>query len=603
MSSSRRIAWMVGTWIFILVIYSAVSLSLKRGSESLSTFGNLVQCILPLLANAGLLLNSGTPHWRRNIFWMLLAMSCTLWMIGQFEWTYYEVYLHKPLPEMYAGDILFFLRGIPMMAAIALRPHLKRVEIQLRFGYLDFVLLLIWWTFLYAYVVLPWLYATPTLSQYNHTFNLLTNIQNIVIVAGWAILWLQSSGAWRIVYANLFGASAIYMLSSLTINVAIEKHTYYTGSLYDLSLLSAFLWLALAGVLAHQNQNKLDAPLENAYDTDGDASREENIWPARLAMAAVISLPVFAIYTLRFSHDDPAVRDFRLMATLIASVPLALLIFVRTHLADRDRSQLLSQSEMSVENLKRLQAQIVQSEKLVSLGQLAAGAAHEINNPLAAILGFSDLLADDPTIPEKARATASKIRDQARRTKTLVGNLLSFARQVPAERTLLDINTVVNNAVQLRALDLRSGTTRIELQLESVLPGVRGDGNQLMQVFFNIISNALEAMEAANGGVLTIKTIRDRANVVILFSDTGPGLKDPQRVFDPFYTTKPVGKGTGLGLSICFGIVQEHGGKILSYNRQEGGAVFRVELPAVLAVLPAKELQLITASTARQKPS
>jgi signal transduction histidine kinase len=603
MTSSRRIAWMVGTWIFILVAYSAVSLSLKRGSESLSTFGNLVQCVMPLLANAGLLLNAGTPHWRRNIFWMLLAMSCTLWMVGQFEWTYYEVYLHKPLPEMYPGDILFFLRGIPMMAAIALRPHLKRGEIQLRFGYLDFVLLLIWWTFLYAYVVLPWLYASPALGQYNHTFNLITNIQNMVIVAGWAVLWLQSSGAWRIVYANLFGASTIYMFSSLTINVAIDKHMYYTGSLYDLSLLSTFLWLALAGVIAYQNQNGLDAPFENAFDTDGDAGREENIWPARLAMAAVISLPAFAIYTLRFSHDDLAVRDFRLMGTLIASVPLALLIFVRTHLADRDRSRLLAKSEQSFENLKRLQAQIVQSEKLVSLGQLAAGAAHEINNPLAAILGFSDLLADDPTIPEKARNTASKIRDQARRTKTLVGNLLSFARQVPAERTLLDINTVVNNAVQLRALDLRSGTTRIELQLESVLPGVRGDGNQLMQVFFNIISNALEAMEAANGGVLTIKTIRDRANVAILFSDTGPGLKDPQRVFDPFYTTKPVGKGTGLGLSICFGIVQEHGGKILSYNRQEGGAVFRVELPAVLAVLPAKELQLSAATTTRQKPS
>ncbi len=594
---------MVGTWIFILVIYSAVSLSLKRGSDSLITFGYLVRCVLPLLANAGLLLNAGTPHWRRNIFWMLLALSCTLWMIGQFQWTYYEVYLHRPLPEMYAGDILFFLRGIPIMAALALRPHLKRGEIRLRFGYLDFVLLLIWWTFLYVFMVLPWLYATPALGQYNLTFNLITNLQNMVIVVGWAILWLQSSAAWRIVYANLFGASTIYMFSSLTINAAIDNHRYYTGSLYDLPLLSHFLWFALAGVIAYQNQNKLDAPSENTYAADAGSTLEENVWPARLAMAAVISLPLFAIYTLRFSNDGPAVRDFRLMATLIASVPLALLIFLRTHLADRDRSRLLARSEQSIENLKRPQAQIVQSEKLVSLGQLAAGAAHEINNPLAAILGFSDLLADDPTVPEKARATASKIRDQARRTKTLVGNLLSFARQVPAERTLLDINTVVNNAVQLRALDLRPGTTRVDLQLESVLPGVRGDGNQLMQVFFNIISNALEAMEATTGGVLTIKTIRDRANVVILFSDTGPGLQDPQRVFDPFYTTKPVGKGTGLGLSICFGIVQEHGGKILSYNRQEGGAVFRVELPAVLAVFPAKELQLSTASTKRQKPS
>ncbi len=601
MSSSRRIAWMIGASLLILVVYSLVSVALKRDSEFLNTFGNLVQCTVPLFANTGLLLNAGTPQWRRNIFWMLLAMSCTLWMIGQFEWTYYEVYLHQSLPEMYGGDILFFLRGIPMMAALALRPHLKRGEIQLRFGYLDFVLLLIWWTFLYVFVVLPWMYATPALGQYNHTFNLITNVQNMVIVVGWAILWLQSSGAWRIIYANLFGASTIYMFSSLAVNVAIDNHSYYTGSLYDLGLLSSFLWLALAGVIAYQNRNRLDAPFENAYDTD--VGREENIWPARLAMAAVISLPLFAIYTLRFSHDDPAVRDFRLMATLIASVPLALLIFLRTHLADRDRSRLLVKSEQSIENLKRLQAQIVQSEKLVSLGQLAAGAAHEINNPLAAILGFSDLLADDPTVPEKARTTASKIRDQARRTKTLVGNLLSFARQVPAERTLLDINTVVNNAVQLRALDLRSGTTRIELQLESVLPGVRGDGNQLMQVFFNIISNALEAMEAAKGGVLTIKTIRDRSNVVILFSDSGPGLKDPHRVFDPFYTTKPVGKGTGLGLSICFGIVQEHGGKILAYNRQEGGAVFRVELPALLAVFPAKELQLSAASSTPQKSS
>jgi signal transduction histidine kinase len=595
---------MIGIWLFILVVYTAASLSLRRDSPALVTFGDLVQCIVPLLANAGLLLNAGTPQWRRNLFWMLIALSCTLWMIGQFQWTYYEVYLHKPLPELNGGDILFFLRGIPMMAALALRPHRKRGEIQLRFGYLDFVLLLTWWTFLYAFAVLPWLYASPSIGQYNYNYNLLANIQNMIIVAGWAALWLASNRIWRIVYANLFGGAALYLLSSLVINVGIASGKYYTGSLYDLPLISNFLWFALAGVIAYQNRDKLDSPSENNYEPDADSSYDENVWPARFAMAAVISLPIFAIYTLRFSHEGAAVRDFRLMVTLVASVPLALLIFLRTHLADADRSRLLAKSEQSIENLQRLQAQLVQSEKLVSLGQLAAGAAHEINNPLAAILGFSDLLADDPTVPDRARATAAKIRDQARRTKTLVGNLLSFARQVPAERTLLDINTVVNNAVQLRALDLRSGTTRVELLLESVLPGVRGDGNQLMQVFFNIVSNALDAMEAANGGVLTIKTIRDRSNVVVLFSDSGPGIKEPHRVFDPFYTTKPVGKGTGLGLSICFGIIQEHAGKILCYNRQEGGAVFRVELPAVLAAFPAKDLQpLTTTSTTPQKPS
>jgi signal transduction histidine kinase len=602
MSTSRTIAWLVGAWVVFLGIYAAVYMILHEG-PALAVFGNLVQCPVPLLANAGLLLNAGTPHWRRNLFWMLLALGCTMWMIGQFQWTYFEIYLHKPMPGLYAGDICFFLRGIPFLAALALRPHLKRGELRMRLGYIDFGLLLTWWTFLYIYGVLPWMYASPNLAFYNDNFNVLMNVQNMVIVCGFGALWLRVSGAWRYVYANLFGAAALYMLASLTLDVANDRSEYFTGSVYDLPMISSFFWFAVAGVIAYRKSAELDAPIEGLMDSDADPTRGDNIWATRLAMAAVFSLPVFAIYTLRFAHDPPGVRDYRLMVTFLTALPLAFLVFLRTHLADSDRARLLAHSEVSIENLQRLQAQMVQSEKLVSLGQLAAGAAHEINNPLTAILGYSDLLADDAALPEKTRATAGKIREQARRTKTLVQNLLSFARQVPAERTLLDINTVVTNAVQLRALDLRSGKSHVELQLESVLPGVRGDGNQLMQVFFNIISNALDAMEAQEGGVLTLKTMRDRSNVVVLFSDTGPGIKEPHRVFDPFYTTKPVGKGTGLGLSICFGIVQEHGGNILCYNGQRGGAVFRVELPAVLAVFPTKDLHHAAATPVPSKHS
>jgi signal transduction histidine kinase len=601
-STTRKIMWLVLAWAAFLGVYTGIFLTHKNDHELLSTFGNIVQCLVPLLANAGLLLNAGTPHWRRNVFWMLLAVSCTLWMTGQFAWTYYEVYLHKPLPNPFSGDIVFFLRGIPVMAALALRPHLKSGELRMRLGYLDFALLFTWWTYLYVFIVMPWIYASPSAEQYNFTFNVVSNIQNMVIVIGLAALWLRAAGAWRTVYANLFIATTMYSLSSVAIDVASDAGEYQTGSLFDIPLITSFFWFGLTGWVAYQQRQGLDAPTETSFDSWSDSSQGESVWATRMAMAAVLSLPLFAMYTLRFGRDGADVRDFRLMTTLVAAVPLALLVFLRTHLADADRVRLLQKSEHSIENLQRLQAQIVQSEKLVSLGQLAAGAAHEINNPLTAILGFSDLLADDDTLPEKARNTAGKIREQARRTKTLVGNLLSFARQVPSERTLLDINTVVTNAVQLRGLDLRSSKSRIELQLESVLPGVRGDGNQLMQVFFNIISNAIDAMETAGGGVLTAKTIRDRGNVVILFSDTGPGLKEPHRVFDPFYTTKPVGKGTGLGLSICFGIVQEHAGKIFCYNRPEGGgAVFRVELPAVLAALPSKEIPVAVTTGAAPK--
>jgi signal transduction histidine kinase len=583
MPSPRRTWWLVGGWIAFLGFYDAVAHFVGPGPK-LSAFGDVVQCLVPLLANAGLLINAGTPHWRRNVFWMLIALSCTLWMVGQFQWTYYEVYLHKDVPGLYVGDIIFFLHGIPLFAALAVRPHRRRGELHMGLGYIDFALLLTWWTFLYVFVVLPWMYAAPTLERYNANYNILANIQQFACASGFAIFWLRTRGAWRSVYLHLFGATALYMLSSLLTNLAIAKNSYYTGSWYDLLLMTVFFWYGIAGLVAFGKRQELNTPMEGEAEQTG----KDYVWATRFAMGAVLSLPLFALYALRVEHDSLPVRDFRLTVTLVAALPLALLVFLRIHLADADRARLLARSESSIENLQRLQAQMVQSEKLVSLGQLAAGAAHEINNPLTAILGYSDMLADDDALPERARSAAGKIREQARRTKSLVQNLLSFARQVPAERTLLDINTVVTNAVQLRALDLRSSGSTIDLQLESVLPGVRGDNNQLMQVFFNVISNAFDAMAESGGGKLTIRTQRDRGNVVVLFSDNGPGIREPHRVFDPFYTTKPVGKGTGLGLSICYGIVQEHGGKIFCYNGQTGGAVFRVELPAVLAALPTR---------------
>ena len=249
--------------------------------------------------------------------------------------------------------------------------------------------------------------------------------------------------------------------------------------------------------------------------------------------------------------------------------------------------RLLRASQDSLDNLKRLQMQFVQSEKLASIGQLVGGAAHEINNPLTAILGYSELLADDHSIGEKTRSLAEKIREQARRTTALVNNLLSFARQVPSElRSSLDVNTIINTSAQFRRFDLRGKNIRIEVQTGIGIPEVRADMNQLLQVFSNIINNAVYAMQEAGGGTLTVRTLFEKGNVVILFSDTGPGMRDPHLVFDPFYTTKPVGKGTGLGLSICYGLIQDQGGTISCYNRPEGGATFRIELPAVPAAFP-----------------
>src|SRR4029077_8227898 len=154
---------------------------------------------------------------------------------------------------------------------LALQPHRKRGELQLRFGYLDFVLLLTWWTFLYVFVVFPWIYATRSEAQYNFNYDVVTNVQNMVIVGGLGILWLRTKGAWRVVYANLFGGATMYMLSSLTINVAISSDKYSTGSLYDLPLVSSFLWFAFSGLIAYRNRAALDVASDE--DMEADATK------------------------------------------------------------------------------------------------------------------------------------------------------------------------------------------------------------------------------------------------------------------------------------------------------------------------------------------
>jgi signal transduction histidine kinase len=167
--------------------------------------------------------------------------------------------------------------------------------------------------------------------------------------------------------------------------------------------------------------------------------------------------------------------------------------------------------------------------------------------------------------------------------------LLSFARRVPPEKDLFDIPQVIASALNLSNLDLRGKHIQVEFIDPGPLPAVRGDAGQIMQVFFNLADNAVDALEEVGGGVLVIRAACEASNIVIEFSDNGPGIKSPSHVFDPFFTTKPAGKGTGLGLSICYGIVQEHDGAIECFNHPAGGATFRVTLPVAVEALHAEE--------------
>jgi len=245
-----------------------------------------------------------------------------------------------------------------------------------------------------------------------------------------------------------------------------------------------------------------------------------------------------------------------------------------------DKSRLLEETREAYETLRETQEQLLQSEKMAAVGQLISGVAHELNNPLTAILGYSQLLKNEQSIAGRSADYLEKLHRQAHRTHHIVENLLSFSRQHKPERGPVQVNRAIEETLALREYDLKVNRVRVQLQLDPDLPETSGDFHQLQQVFLNILNNAVDAvMDGASDGQICVRTMLVQNRLRIEFTDNGPGVKDPHRVFDPFYTTKPVSKGTGLGLSICYGIVKEHGGEIEVHDAPGGGATFAVTLP------------------------
>jgi PAS domain S-box-containing protein len=258
-----------------------------------------------------------------------------------------------------------------------------------------------------------------------------------------------------------------------------------------------------------------------------------------------------------------------------------LLVAISRQLATTiEKVQLYEETCRAYEDLRRTQEQLLQSEKMSAVGQLISGVAHELNNPLTAILGYAQLLEGAGLDPRSADYVR-KLFKQAQRTHRVVQNLLSFARQRKPQKQEVDLRKVLEESLTLREYDLKVNNVSLEREIPQEVPSVVADPHQLEQVFLNIINNALDAMvEGSGSGLLKVRVFKKDAYVCVEFDDSGPGIKDPSRIFDPFYTTKSVGKGTGLGLSICYGIVKEHGGEIVARNREEGGATIAVRLLA-----------------------
>jgi len=243
-----------------------------------------------------------------------------------------------------------------------------------------------------------------------------------------------------------------------------------------------------------------------------------------------------------------------------------------------------------------LQAKLMHTEKMAALGQLVSGVAHEVNNPLAAIVGFTDLLLENSAIPDDAKQELRVILQEAERTRVIVQNLLSFARQMPAQREPVQINAILHQTLQLRAYNFSNHGIEIRQRYQDELPLTIGDPQQLRQVFLNILNNAYDAIqEGHRPGKIEITTSQCDGHLEVTFRNDGPAITHPERIFEPFFTTKEVGKGTGLGLSICYGIVRAHGGEIAARNNAEGpGCTFLVRLPIARTAPAERQAQEMT---------
>jgi signal transduction histidine kinase len=560
-----------------------VGFSLRgRPSYALTAFGDLSQFFLLATATVFFAWKGISTRGTPRAFWLLVTLGFAMWSSNMFLWVYHEVWLNQPVPSVPIGEFLLFIKVVPLLAALALQPDKESADRSRLLGLFDLASLLVCWTYVFLFWAMAYLLVGNDLARYNSHSDIVGEVGNQVFLFILAVVAVRSRGRWRGFYLHFLGATATYDFASILINRAIGSGRYYTGSLYDVPFTAALAWFCVTAITFGGSSPAEEAQVSEKPKSGRRPGGRIVLWSARLAMLATLSTPMIGLWLVTSGATEDPVRHFRILLTLFTMLTLTILLLLKQDLLNFKLAGYLRDASLAYSNLRRFEDQLVQNEKLASLGKLVSRVAHEINGAMAAVGKDVEELSAQPRSDENHQKMTAKIGESARRTNTLVENMLSFAQEMPLHRTSVNVRPLLESAVNLTRAGRRHGV-RVELEEHGAVPMVEGDANQLIQVFLHIISNAIDAMEGNEEGLLTISTRAEQEHVEIGFVDTGSGLKEPRRVFEPFYTTKPVGRGVGLGLSTCYGIIRQHGGEIECQNRPEGGAVFRLVLPVARA--------------------
>lgn len=403
-----------------LVLGQIAAAILFPASSLLTSLGDTFPCLLALVVMLSFRSNRTHSSGTVRLFWLLNETGFGILSLSQLVWFYYEVVLHRPAPNPVAGDGLFLLALVPTLAALSLKPQTESVPGDMRFRRLDFILLLFWWICLYLYFALPWQFVIKSYPNYNPAYYVLALSEHCAALLAVGMLYIMSKGPWKRFYRQFLYALCVFAVGSLLQNVAIDKALYYTGSLYDLPWGFSLALLTVAAALGRK--------LRAQPSPSGAAPQNRGLWSARFAMIGVISLPLLAISTVLDHHNPHAILVFRLRLLFGAMLFLGTLTFLKLMSMDRELLRLIDLTESSLESLKLVQNQILESQRLAALGRLAFGATHEISNPLTAILGYGELLRDAPDLTQEERRSAEDIYRQVHLAQAAINGMRRFVR-------------------------------------------------------------------------------------------------------------------------------------------------------------------------------
>jgi hypothetical protein len=403
----------------LLLLHIGVA-AFAKPSFPLTIFGDALPCGLLIVAILAVRENFRFHRGVLPLFWKLLAAGLFQLLLSQAYWFYYDSLHRYSSPSPVIGDTLFLLAHVFFLSAFVLRPHSTAAGRDMRLRHLDFTLLTFWWLALYAYFALPWQIVLQDFTKYNPAFYLLALIQHLMIIIGLAVAWKRSTGLWRTFYGSFICLFALIAVANLSLSVAIDHGVYYSGGFYDTPFLLSLLLMTVVATFGPS--------LQPEEDKTPNREINQSLWTARIAMVAILSLPVIALFGSFEKHVPEDVAAFRLRLVFGAMLLLSGLVFWKLTLLARELRRLVRLSQASLENLKSVQARVTHSQKLAALGRLAAGATHEISNPLTAILGYSELLTDIPSLSLPDRESARIIQKQVHHAQAAVNSLRNSLR-------------------------------------------------------------------------------------------------------------------------------------------------------------------------------